>query len=104
MRGHGGRGNLARYAHRPGEGSRIVACCDVNRAAFQRNRAWYGDDLYTTTDYTALLERDLDAVFVTTPDFLHEEHAIAALEAGLRACRALFYICNNDPFGCIQGK
>jgi predicted dehydrogenase len=60
----------------------VVACCDINPDVFQRNKAWYGDDLYTTTDYRELLQRDLDAVFVTTPDFLHEEHAVAALEAG----------------------
>ena len=81
--GSGGRGSLARYAHRPGEGARVVACCDVNEAAFERNRAWYGDDLFTTTDHRDLLARDLDAVFVTTPDYLHEEHAVAALEAGV---------------------
>jgi predicted dehydrogenase len=34
------------------------------------------------TDYHNLLELELDAVFVTTPDFLHEEHAVAALQAG----------------------
>ena len=80
--GSGGRGGLARYAHKPREGSRIVACCDINPAIFERNKTWYGDDLYVTTDYRELLQRDLDAVFVTTPDFLHEEHAVAALEAG----------------------
>ena len=29
------------------------------------------------------LEQPLDAVFVCTPDYLHEEHALAALEHGL---------------------
>jgi predicted dehydrogenase len=80
--GSGGRGGLARYAHCPGEGSRIVACCDVNPDVFARNKAWYGDNLWVTTDYRELLQLDLDAVFVTTPDFMHEEHAVAALEAG----------------------
>lgn len=80
--GSGGRGSLARYAHRPDEGSRVVACCDANEAVFERNRAWYGSDILTTTDYHKLLAQDLDAVFVTTPDYLHEEHAIAALQAG----------------------
>lgn len=80
--GSGGRGSLARYAHRPKDGARVVACCDVNEAAFERNQGWYGDDVYFTTDYRELLAQDLDAVFVTTPDFLHEEHAVAALEAG----------------------
>ena len=77
-----GRGSLARYAHKPGDGSCVVACCDVNEAAFERNRGWYGDDITLTTDYHELLAKDLDAVFVTTPDFLHEEHTVAALEAG----------------------
>ena len=80
--GSGGRGGLARYAHRPGQGSRVVACCDIDEAVFERNRAWYGADIMTTTDYGELLAQDLDAVFVTTPDFLHEAHAVAALEAG----------------------
>jgi len=81
--GSGGRGSLARYAHRPESGSRVVACCDVDESVFERNRAWYGEDIFVTTDYRALLERDLDAAFVTTPDYLHEEHAVAALQAGL---------------------
>ncbi|MBN1640805.1 MAG: Gfo/Idh/MocA family oxidoreductase [Anaerolineae bacterium] len=81
--GSGGRGGLARHAHHPGEGSRIVACCDIDPRVFDRNRAWYGDDIWVTTDYRALLARDLDAVFVTTPDYMHREHAIAALRAGV---------------------
>ena len=80
--GSGGRGGLARYAHRPGDGSRVVACCDVNEDVFEANRIWYGDDILVTTNYRELLKQDLDAVFVTTPDYLHEEHAVAALESG----------------------
>jgi predicted dehydrogenase len=60
----------------------IVACCDMDEAMLQRGRERYGSDIFTTHDYPALLEQDLDAVFVATPDFWHEEHAIAALEAG----------------------
>jgi len=81
--GAGGRGALARHAHKPDEGARIVACVDTNPAALERCREWYGPDVFTTADYRELLARkDVDAVFVTTPDFLHEEHAVAALEAG----------------------
>jgi predicted dehydrogenase len=79
--GSGGRGGLARNAHKPGQGSRIVACCDKVEETLGRNREWYGDEIYTSTDYRQLLEQDLDAVFVCSPDFLHEEHALAALEA-----------------------
>ena len=45
--GSGGRGGLARHAHRPGEGSRVVACCDVNEKALARNRERYGDGVFT---------------------------------------------------------
>ncbi|MFW6292980.1 MAG: Gfo/Idh/MocA family protein, partial [Spirochaetota bacterium] len=81
--GAGGRGSIARHAHRPNEGSRIVACCDTVPAHLEQAREWYGSDTFTTSDYRELLARELDAVFVTTPDFLHEEHALAALEAGI---------------------
>ncbi len=80
--GSGGRGGLARHAHKEAEGTRVVACCDLSPATLEKNREAYGQDIFTTSDYRELLERDLDAVFVTTPDFLHEEMAIAALEAG----------------------
>ena len=40
-------------------------------------------DCFTTTDYRELLKRpEIGAVFVTTPDYMHEEHAVAALQAG----------------------
>ncbi|MCX6946092.1 MAG: Gfo/Idh/MocA family oxidoreductase [Opitutales bacterium] len=85
--GSGGRGaGLGQLAHRPGRGSRVVACCDRNPATLARNRADYGPDLYTTPDYRALLARELDAVILATPDFLHEEQAVAVLARG----RALF--------------
>ena len=81
--GAGGRGKLAWEAHQPDEGVRLVAGCDVDEDALGRFRGQFGEDVFTTTDYRALLDRgDVDAVFVTTPDYLHKEHAVAALEAG----------------------
>jgi len=81
--GAGGRGGLAAYAHRPREGVRVVAGADVNPKAFVEFRERFGDDVFCTSDYRELLKRDdIRAVFVTSPDFLHEEHALAALEAG----------------------
>lgn len=82
--GSGGRGSiLGRLAHRPGRGARIVACCDPSPATLAQNRADFGADLFTTSDYRELLDRELDAVIIATPDFLHEEHALAALARGL---------------------
>lgn len=79
--GSGGRGVIAKRAHRPGEGSRIVACCDVSTETLQRNQEDYGD-IFVTQDFRELLRRELDAVFICTPDFQHEQMAIAALESG----------------------
>ncbi|HKJ85245.1 MAG TPA: Gfo/Idh/MocA family oxidoreductase [Spirochaetia bacterium] len=81
--GAGGRGSIAKHAHKPGGGSRVVACCDTVPEHLDQAREWYGSDIFTTADYRTLLEQELDAVFVTTPDFLHEEHTLAALEAGV---------------------
>ncbi|MBT7162907.1 MAG: Gfo/Idh/MocA family oxidoreductase, partial [Victivallales bacterium] len=81
--GAGGRGRLARHSHKPGEGSRLVAGCDIVPAALESFREFAGDDVFTCEDYRELLDRDdIDAVFVTTPDYWHEEHALAALDAG----------------------
>jgi len=81
--GAGGRGHLAWSAHQPGEGSRLVAGCDVRDAALAEFKAKFGADVFVTKDYREILDRaDVDVVFVTTPDFLHEEHAVAALQAG----------------------
>jgi predicted dehydrogenase len=80
--GSAGRGIIATHAHKPGAGSRVVACCDIDPATLERNKERYGADLWVTQRYDELLQQDLDAVFITTPDFLHEEMAIAALRAG----------------------
>ena len=80
--GAGGRGSLARHAHQPNHGSRIVACCDINSEVLAAQKERYGDNIFVTDNYHLLLQQDLDAVFICTPDFLHEEQAVAALEAG----------------------
>lgn len=81
--GCGGRGHLARHAHKPGEGSRLVAGCDIRPEALTEFRERCGDDSFVCCDYRELLEQPgIDAVFVTTPDYWHEEHALATLDAG----------------------
>ena len=81
--GAGGRGYLSRNALAPEVGGRIVALCDTNPAGY----AGYADccpaNVFKTPDYRELLARpEVEAVFITTPDFLHEEMAVASLEAG----------------------
>jgi predicted dehydrogenase len=81
--GYGLRGNLAAHAHRPGEGSRLVALYDPDAAAHDRFRDRFGSDVTTTADLDAFLGLGLDAAFVLSPDYLHEEHALALLDAGI---------------------
>ncbi len=45
-------------------------------------REKFGPEFLLTTDYREVLRQPIDAVFVCTPDYLHEEHALAAIEAG----------------------
>ncbi|MEO6875672.1 MAG: Gfo/Idh/MocA family oxidoreductase [Opitutaceae bacterium] len=82
--GSGGRGKLlGSLAHQPGKGARVVACCDTSVATLAQNVADYGVGIFTTNDYRSLLEQKLDAVIVATPDFLHEDQAVAVVERGL---------------------
>jgi predicted dehydrogenase len=61
----------------------MVAGADIDNNVLSRFRKAYGPDVFVTQDYRKLLDRkDVDAVFITTPDFLHEEHALAALDTG----------------------
>ena len=83
MIGVAGRGGLWRHWHSPSGRSLIVGGADINPNHLSAFTSNHGGALFTTTDYRRLLDRsDVDAVAVTSPDFLHEEHAVAALEAG----------------------
>lgn len=78
-----GRGKIAEYWHKPDGNSVVVAGADINEDHLKQFRDEVNPDAFTTTDYRALLERnDIDAVAITSPDHFHEEHAVAALQAG----------------------
>jgi predicted dehydrogenase len=82
--GCSGRGGIARHWHDPQGRSVVVAGADTdakNLAAFPEVVA--NKDVALVADYRALLDRkDIDAIAVCTPDWLHEEQAVAALAAG----------------------
>ena len=81
--GIGGRGSLAYHAHDPGNGVCLVAAADILDDPLREFAERCGPDVLTTKDYRDVLARDdVHAVFVCTPDFLHQEHAVAALSAG----------------------
>ncbi len=78
-----GRGSVAFYAHQPEQGAQLVAAADTDDAALDLFRDTYGPDVFVTDDHAALLEQPLDAVVITSPDYLHEEHALAAMQKGI---------------------
>ena len=81
--GAGGRGTLA--AHwATGARSELVAAADPRPEGFEElARATKGASFERLGDYRQLLDRsDIGAVAICSPDWLHEEHAVAALEAG----------------------
>ena len=82
--GAGGRGTLCQLVHRPQEGVELTAICDLDPKVHDDYRKTVRPDIAVYTDYRRMLaEAALDAVFVTTPDFLHEAMAVAALERGI---------------------
>ena len=71
-------------------GLRFKAVCDIwpfNRDKVVNKLKQYKFDIKAFTDYKKMLsqkdELDLDAVIIATPDWLHAEHAIACMNAGL---------------------
>jgi predicted dehydrogenase len=69
-------------------GLRFKAICDIwsySQRYGERYLKKYGHDVNVYEDYRELLEKetDLDAVVIATPDWMHAEHAIACMEAGL---------------------
>jgi predicted dehydrogenase len=80
--GLGARSRIAQYAHRPGEGSEVVALADPAPAQREAALEQY-PDATAYADHTELLDLKLDGVFLTTPDDLHEDPAIDFLRAGV---------------------
>ncbi len=76
-----GRGTISCGAHRPTEGIQIVAATDISPEGLEKYKERLGDkSIHCYLDYREMLRKEkLDAVFITTPDYCHEEQAIAAL-------------------------
>jgi len=79
--GWGLRRPIAELAHRPVEDLALTALADPSERAQNRFKEFVGDHAFVSADYRDLLDRGLDAVFILSPDYLHEEHAVACLEA-----------------------
>ena len=80
-----GRGRIADYAHQPENGVRVVAGADKYPDAIDRFKARWRENFdfepNCYSDYREMIETEKpDGVFITSPDFLHEEHAVFCLE------------------------
>ncbi|MBS1369379.1 MAG: Gfo/Idh/MocA family oxidoreductase [Lentisphaeria bacterium] len=80
--GTGGRGRHAYRAHRPDKGWEIATGADVSPEARKEFTEAF-PDASAVADYREVLANpEISVVFIMAPDFLHEEMAVAALEAG----------------------
>ncbi|AKJ64397.1 Gfo/Idh/MocA family oxidoreductase [Kiritimatiella glycovorans] len=85
--GVGEQGRVLLNAAKDLPGLNFTAVCDIWEYSQKYGRNYlrkFGHDPAVYTDYREMLEKqtDLDAVIVATPDFVHHEITIAALEAG----------------------
>lgn len=82
-----GCGGIAQNAHIPGyqriENVKVVACCDVVEAVAKSAAEKFSIPRHYTDYSTMLMKEDLDAVSVCTPNALHKEPTIMALEEGV---------------------
>lgn len=77
------RGRISLLAHRPENRQQVVAACSLTPERLGIYREQCGENVFLTADFRELLARkEVDAVFVCSPDHLHEQHAIACMEAG----------------------
>ena len=79
-----GRGHLARFCHNEAEGVELVAGADIYEDKLSRFKAEmkekFNYEPACYLDYKEMIQKEnLDAVFVTSPDWCHEEQACYAL-------------------------
>jgi predicted dehydrogenase len=81
-----GTGGIALANHLPGinrcPGAAVTALCDVNPAAVAAASRASGVTRTWTDPFALIREADVDAVIIATPNRVHSEIALAAIEAG----------------------
>jgi predicted dehydrogenase len=61
---------------------KVVCLCDVNEPLCRQRCAEFGLTKFTTSYDELLRNKDVDVIGIYTPDHLHAEHVIKALQAG----------------------
>lgn len=81
--GCGSRGNGIAHVLKGLPNIELVACCDVIPGHLQKGMSYAAKGAKAFTDYRKLLnEKDIHAVIVASPLYLHNQMALDALEAG----------------------
>ena len=81
--GADGRGRIAWMAHRPDQGFVVKAASSLDVGKIRDMHEELSADVFLTNDWRAVLSHpEVTAVFICSPDRFHEEHALAAIEAG----------------------
>ncbi|MBV7327231.1 Gfo/Idh/MocA family oxidoreductase [Chloroflexi bacterium TSY] len=80
--GMGILGNLHSTVYQRLSEAELVAVCDVDAARAKETAEKYGASAHYTGYEHLLNNPDVQAVSIATPDFAHQEIAVAAAEAG----------------------